>query len=114
MNLGDNLKRREFINILDLATQALDICNAIHDRTGAIKVPLIDVAEEMGSNVTKKMIQDGFWILVDFGIIGDDGDTDHMNYTDEGNNELSNLLQEIKIEELEKDQEAEISAFDFK
>jgi len=37
-------------------------------------------------------------------VIGDDGDYDHMNYSDD-NNELSELLQEIKIEELEKDQE---------
>ena len=90
----------------------MNICNTIHEKTGAIKVPLVDVAEEMGPKVSKKMIQDGFWILVDYGIIGDDGDTDHMNYNDEGNNELTNLLQEIKIEELEKDQEAEISVAD--
>lgn len=106
------MKRRDFINILDLAMEALDICNTIHERTGAVKIPLIDVAEEMGPKVTKKMIQDGFWILVDFGIIGDDGDTDHMNYSNDGNNELTDLLQEIKIEELEKDLDAEISITD--
>ena len=110
---GDYVKRKEFVNILEIATKALDICNRIHESTGAIKVPLIDVAEEMSDGTTKKMIQDGFWILVDFGIIGDDGDIDHMNYDDEGNNELTQLLQEIKIEELEKDQEAVITAMDF-
>jgi hypothetical protein len=108
------LKRKDFVNILDLAIEALEICNRIHERTGAIKVPLVDVAEEMGPNTTKKMIQDGFWILVDFGIIGDDGDEDHMNYDDDGNNELSELLNQIKIEELEKDQEAIISTMDFR
>jgi len=107
------MKRKEFVQILDIATDALNICNRIHERTGALKVPLQDVAEEMGNNVTKKIIQDGFWILVDFGVIGDDGDIDHMNYS-EGNNELSDLLQDIKIEELEKDQEALITKSDLR
>lgn len=98
------ITRKQYIDSLDLAIKALNICNNIHDRTGAIKVPLIDVAEEIGNGTTKKQIQDGFWILVEMEVIGDDGDYDHMNY-DEGNNELSELLQEIKIEELEKDQE---------
>lgn len=97
------MKRSEYVQILDLAIEALNICNNIHERTGAMKVPLVDVAKEMGNGVTKKKIQDGFWILVEMEVIGDDGDYDHMNYDD--NNELSDLLQEIKIEELEKDQE---------
>jgi hypothetical protein len=101
------IKRKDFVNILDIATKALNICNNIHERTGATKVPLSDVAEEMGNKITKKQIQEGFWILVSMEIIGDDGDEHHMNYS-EGNNELSDLLQEIKIEELSKDQEAEI------
>ena len=96
--------RRQYIQTLDLAIKALNICNNIHERTGAMKVPLIDVAEEIGNGTTKKQIQDGFWILVEMEIIGDDGDYDHMNYS-EGNNELSELLQEIMVEELEKDQE---------
>ena len=96
--------RREYVQSLDLAIKALNICNNIHERTGAMKVPLIDVANEIGNGVTKKDIQDGFWILVEMEVIGDDGDYDHMNYSDD-NNELSELLQEIKIEELEKDQE---------
>ena len=98
------ITRKDYVASLDLAIKALEICNNIHDRTGAMKVPLIDVANEIGHGTTKKMIQDGFWILVTMEVIGDDGDYDHMNYSDE-NNELSDLLQEIKIEELEKDQE---------
>ena len=98
------IKRKDYVESLDLAIKALNICNNIHDRTGAMKVPLIDVANEIGNGTTKKQIQDGFWILVAMEIIGDDGDYDHMNYSDD-NNELSDLLQEIKIEELEKDQE---------
>ena len=98
------IKRKDYVQSLDLAIKALNICNNIHDRTGAMKVPLIDVANEIGNGTTKKQIQDGFWILVAMEIIGDDGDYDHMNYSDD-NNELSDLLQEIKIEELEKDQE---------
>ena len=96
--------RREYVQALDLGIKALNICNNIHERTGAMKVPLIDVANEIGNGTTKKMIQDGFWILVEMEVIGDDGDYDHMNYSDE-NNELSELLQEIKIEELEKNPE---------
>lgn len=96
--------RKQYVASLDLAIKALNICNNIHERTGAMKVPLVDVANEMGNGTTKKMIQDGFWILVAMEVIGDDHDYDHMNYDDE-NNELSELLQEIKIEELEKDQE---------
>ncbi len=96
--------RREYVASLDLAIKALNICNNIHERTGAMKVPLIDVANEIGNGTTKKQIQDGFWILVEMEVIGDDGDYDHMNYSDD-NNELSDLLEQIKIEELEKDQE---------
>ena len=68
-----------------------------------------DVAEEMGNGITKKKIQDGFFVLVDLSIIGDDGDYDHMNYDSDGNNELIDLLQQIKIQELEKENESEIS-----
>ena len=102
------MQRKKFVDILDIAIRALEICNNIHDRTGAIKVPLDDVAEEMGKDVTKATIQDGFWVLVDMGIIGDDGDYDHMNYDLDGNNELLELLNKIKVTELEKDQENEI------
>lgn len=98
------ITRKQYVESLDLAIKALNICNNIHERTGAMKVPLIDVAEEIGKGTTKKHIQDGFWILVEMEVIGDDGDYDHMNY-DDGNNELSELLQEIIIEEQTKDQE---------
>lgn len=98
-----------FIQVLEIAIDALEICNAIHERTGAIKVPLDDVAEEMSKGITKKMIQDGFWILCDMGIIGDDGDENHMNYDPDGNNELIDLLQKIRIEELAKENESEVS-----
>ena len=98
-----------FIQVLDMAINALEICNLIHERTGTLKVPLDDVAEEMGNGITKKKIQDGFFVLVDLSIIGDDGDYDHMNYDSDGNNELIDLLQQIKIQELEKENESEIS-----
>lgn len=99
-----------FIQVLDIAIDALEICNSIHERTGALKVPLDDVVEEMGNGITKKKIQDGFWILVDLGIIRDDSDDQNMNYDADGNNELIDLLQQIKIKELEKENESEISA----
>lgn len=94
------MTEKDFVAVLDLAIEALEICNAIHQRTGALKVPLDDVVEEMGNRVTKKQIQDGFWVLVSMGIIGDDGDVDHMNY--DGNNELTELLKQIRVTELEK------------
>ena len=54
------IKRKDYVESLDLAIKALNICNNIHDRTGAMKVPLIDVANEIGNGTTKKQIQDGF------------------------------------------------------
>ncbi len=95
---------KKLIGALDIGIKALQICEIIHSRTGAIKIPLDDVANEMRKDMTKKKIQDGFWILVGMGIIGDDGDEDHMNYTD-SNNELTELLMQIKIEEESKEQE---------
>ena len=92
------------LNALDIAIEALGVCEAIHNRTGATKIPLDDVANEMGKGTTKKQIQDGFWVLVDMEIIGDDGDIDHMNYTD--GNELTELLKQIRVEELNKENEA--------
>lgn len=99
-------QNKKLISALDIALEALGICEIIHNRTGAIKVPLDDVANEMGKEMTKKKIQEGFWLLVDLGIIGDDGDYDHMNYDDEGNNELTELLKKIKIEEMSKEVES--------
>ena len=93
-----------FIEILDIAIDALQICNNIHERTGAINVPLDDVANEM-NNITKKDIQDGFFVLCELSIIGDDGDYDHMNYDRDGNNKLRALLEQIKVDELEKQEE---------
>ncbi|MHA2338821.1 MAG: hypothetical protein ACXACX_16045, partial [Candidatus Hodarchaeales archaeon] len=100
-------KRNEkLIGALDIALEAVGICEIIHNRTGAIKIPLDDVANEMGKGMTKKSIQEGFWLLVELGILGDDGDYDHMNYNDEGNNELTELLKKIKIEEMSKEAES--------
>ena len=98
-------KRNEkLISALEIAIEASNICGIIHDRTGARKIPLDDVAEEMGRGITKKHIQEGFWLLVEMGYLGDDGDEDHMNYED--GNELTDLLQKIKIEEMSKDAES--------
>ncbi|MHA2366551.1 MAG: hypothetical protein ACXAC7_21525 [Candidatus Hodarchaeales archaeon] len=98
------MANKDLIQALDIAIEALEICNAIHDRTGALKVPLKDVAEEMGRGIKVKDIQDGFWLLVDLHIIGDDGDEMNMNYSDDGG-DLVKLLKAIKVEELEKESE---------
>ena len=58
------IKRKDYVESLDLAIKALNICNNIHDRTGAMKVPLIDVANEIGNGTTKKQIQDGIPLLL--------------------------------------------------
>jgi len=94
----------KLLNALDIGVQAMDICQVIHEQTGATKIPLIDVANEMSKGIKKKDIQDAFWLLVSLGILGDDGDEDHMNYND-GHNELTALLKQIKIEELSKEAE---------
>ena len=91
------------LNALDIAIEALGVCEAIHERTGATKIPLDDVANEMGKGTTKKQIQEGFWVLVEMGVIGDDNDDQNMNYTD--GNELTELLKQIRIEELNKENE---------
>ncbi|MFW9930539.1 MAG: hypothetical protein ACFFD1_14210 [Candidatus Thorarchaeota archaeon] len=95
---------KKLVSALDIALEALELCENIHERTGANKIPLDDIAAETGYRLTKKQIQDGFWLLVAMGIIGDDGDEDHMNYSDD-NNELTELLKKIKIQELNKDAE---------
>src|SRR3990172_1647865 len=94
----------KLLNALDIGVQAMYICQVIHEQTGATKIPLIDVANEMSKGIKKKDIQDAFWLLVSLGILGDDGDEDHMNYND-GHNELTALLKQIKIEELSKEAE---------
>ncbi|MHA1263902.1 MAG: hypothetical protein ACTSRS_01585 [Candidatus Helarchaeota archaeon] len=91
---------RENERKLRIAYEALDECNKIHDLTGQQKVPLDKVAENLA--ITKEEIQMSFDYLVQLGVIGDDGDRDHMNY-DEGG-ELLELILQLLIE-LSKEKE---------
>ncbi|MFQ5981345.1 MAG: hypothetical protein ACE5OZ_24655 [Candidatus Heimdallarchaeota archaeon] len=75
-----------------LAVVALEICTSKHDEDGRMKIPLQEIAEEL--HVKKADVQAAFDHLVDEGIILDDGDRDHMNYSD-GMDGLIKLLKEM-------------------
>ncbi|MFX0115097.1 MAG: hypothetical protein ACFFB3_11165 [Candidatus Hodarchaeota archaeon] len=64
-----------------LAIVALELANSKHEQDGRIKIPLDEIAKEL--YVRKEDIQAAFDHLVEEGIIFDDGDRDHMNYSDE-------------------------------
>lgn len=64
-----------------LAIVALELANSKHDQDGRMKIPIEEIAEEL--HVRKEDIQAAFDHLVEEGIIFDDGDRDHMNYSDE-------------------------------
>lgn len=74
-----------------LAVVALELCTSKHEEDGRMKIPLEEIAEEL--HVMKDDIQAAFDHLVDEGIILDDDDRDHMNYSD-GMDVLIKLLKE--------------------
>ncbi|MHA2273497.1 MAG: hypothetical protein ACXACI_16705 [Candidatus Hodarchaeales archaeon] len=80
------------VDFKKLAIVALELCNSKHDQDGRVKIPLEEIAEEL--YVQKEDIQAAFDHLVEEGIIFDDGDRDHMNYSD-GMDELIRLLKEM-------------------
>jgi hypothetical protein len=90
---------------LRIAQEALEECNQLHEATGQKKIPLDDVAKNLIAS--KEEIQHGFDILVEMGVIGDDGDRDHMNYDEDGTlmDFIEQLLQQSAPEE--KEEEAE-------
>ncbi|MHA1129907.1 MAG: hypothetical protein ACTSQQ_03770, partial [Candidatus Helarchaeota archaeon] len=59
--------------------------------------------------ITKEEIQQAFDILVQLGVIGDDGDRDHMNYDE--SKELMELIFQI-LQECIKQQKHEASAIE--
>ena len=75
-----------------LAIVAFELCNSKHELEGRKKIPLTEIAEEL--HVKKEDIQAAFNHLVEEGIIGDDGDYDHMNY----NEDLEELISYLKNE----------------
>ena len=73
---------KENERLLRIAQEALEECNKLHEATGHKKIPLDEVAKNL--IIDKEEIQHGFDILVEMGVIGDDGDRDHMNYDEDG------------------------------
>ncbi|HKZ42336.1 MAG TPA: hypothetical protein VJ044_15335, partial [Candidatus Hodarchaeales archaeon] len=67
-------------NILSFGVRAMETCEAIHNRTGSTRIPLVDVASEISRGTKKKDIQMGLWLLVALGFLEDDGDEDFVNY----------------------------------
>ncbi|TFG05568.1 MAG: hypothetical protein EU536_01640 [Promethearchaeota archaeon] len=92
-NESDKEKDRK----LRIAYEALEECNELHDTTGRERIPLDEVAENLA--ISKEQIQDSFDLLVELGVIGDDGDRDHLNYQEGG--ELLELIKQL-LEELER------------
>ena len=95
---------------LRIAYEALEECNKLHESTGRDKIPLDEVAANLG--IPKEEIQESFDELVKEGIIGDDGERDFMNYSP-SNGALIDLIYQMllelekqrKEEELEEDEE---------
>ena len=77
---------------MKLAIVALELCNSKHEQDGRTKIPLDEIAEEL--YVIKEDIQTAFHKLVAEGIISDDGDYDHMNYSTD-NAALIEMLLEL-------------------
>jgi hypothetical protein len=75
-----------------LAIVALELANSKHEQDGRMKIPLDEIAREL--YVRKEDIQAAFDHLVEEGIIFDDGDRDHMNYSD-GMDELIKVIKEM-------------------
>lgn len=100
-----NKLTKENERLLRIAQEALEECNHLHEATGQKKIPLDDVAKNLIAN--KEEIQHGFDILVEMGVIGDDGDREHMNYDEDGAlmNFIEQLLQQSASEEEEEDAE---------
>jgi hypothetical protein len=82
VNSLPNKLTKENERLLRIAQEALEECNTLYETTGKKKIPLDDVAKNL--IVNKEEIQHGFDILVEMGVIGDDGDRDHMNYDEDG------------------------------
>ncbi|NVM55545.1 MAG: hypothetical protein HWN66_17695 [Candidatus Helarchaeota archaeon] len=78
---------------LRVAYEALEECNKLHESTGRDKIPLDEVAENLA--ITKEEIQNSFDSLVEEGVIGDDGDREHMNYDESG--ELLELIYQLLL-----------------
>ena len=90
MSRKRELEERE--RILRIAYEALDECNKLHEISGRDKIPLDEVAENLA--ITKEEIQHSFDILVEEGVIGDDDDRDHMNYS----GDLLDLIYQLLLE----------------
>ena len=98
---------RENERKLRVAYEALDECNKLHELTGRDKIPLDEVADNLA--ITKEEIQNSFDYLVQQGVIGDDGDRDHMNYDESGEllEIIYQLLMELAKQKEEKEEEKE-------
>lgn len=94
-------KNTEHERILRIAYEALNECNQLHDLTGRDKIPLDEVAENLA--ISKEEIQESFDKLVEEGVIGDDNDRDHMNYS----GELLDLILQLLLEFLRTKKETE-------
>ena len=103
MNCGETMpeNKKEKERILRIAYEALEECNKLHAITGRNKIPLDEVAENLAIN--KEEIQKSFDQLVDEGIIGDDGDRDHMNYDE--TRELLELIYQLLLTLIQRKEE---------
>ena len=99
---------KEDERLLRIAHEALEECNRLHAATSRKKIPLDEVAENLGLN-NKQEIQHGFDLLVEMGVVGDDDDRDHMNYDENGTlmEFIEHLLELSAQEEEEEDTEIE-------
>jgi ribosome biogenesis SPOUT family RNA methylase Rps3 len=103
-----NKLTKENERLLRIAHEALEECNKLHEATGQKKIPLDEVAQNLLAN--KEEIQNGFDLLVKMGIIGDDGDRDHMNYDENGTlMEFIEHLLELSAQE-EEEEDVEITS----
>ena len=103
-----NKLSRENERLLRIAHEALEECNKLHNATSRKKIPLDEVTRNLGLN-NKQEIQHGFDLLVEMGIIGDDGDRENMNYDENGTlmEFIEHLLERSAQEEEEEDTEIE-------
>ncbi len=95
-------KKKEKERKLRVAYEALEECNKLHTSTGRDKIPLDEVAENLG--ISKEEIQDSFDLLVELGEIADDGERDFMNYS----GELLELVYQLLLELMKQKEEEEI------
>ena len=87
-------------DILSFGVRAMETCEAIHNRTGSTRIPLVDVASEISRGTKKKDIQMGLWLLVALGFLEDDGDEDFVNYDAGLNAVIGELAQVEKFDSL--------------